>query len=180
MGANAVGFVFAPSVRQITAERASDIAKRLPREILTVAVFRDEAPKRVVHIMNKYGFGAAQLHGHESVEDTAYVLERVPRVIKAFVAGSPQLARAKDWGCPMILIDAPKPGSGKSYDYGLANSRPQGLTAILAGGLTAGNVAAAAAETNVFGVDVSSGVESKPGHKDVKAILSFIRSARTQ
>lgn len=179
MGANAVGFVFAPSKRQITAQLASDIAKRLPREILTVAVFRDESPKRVVHIMNRYGFGAAQLHGHESIADTAYVLERVPRVIKAFVAGSSELERADQWGCRMILVDSAKPGSGKSYNYALAAKRPAGLTTILAGGLHADNVTIAAKQGEAFGVDVSSGVESKPGHKDVMALMRFIQAAKS-
>ena len=66
MGADAVGFIFAPSKRQISPVVARDIAKRLPPEILTVGVFRDEAPKRVVEIINSAGLRAAQLHGHES------------------------------------------------------------------------------------------------------------------
>lgn len=180
MGADAVGFVFAPSKRQISPQTASDIAKRLPKQILTVAVFRNEAPKRVVSIMNKYGFGAAQLHGHENIEETAYVKERVARCIKAFVAGSEQLSRAQQWGCDPILIDAVKPGEGRPYDYRLANSAPQGLRRLLAGGLNPQNVASAIAAVNPWGVDVSSGVEHAAGKKDPRALMRFIKNAKAQ
>ena len=65
MGADAVGFIFAPSKRQIAPSIARDIARRLPAEILTVGVFRDEMPARVVDIVNSTGLKAAQLHGRE-------------------------------------------------------------------------------------------------------------------
>ena len=66
MGADAVGFVFAPSPRQIAVQQVYDITRRLPPEILTVGVFRDEHPKRVVDIVHRSGVKAAQLHGNES------------------------------------------------------------------------------------------------------------------
>ena len=91
MGADAVGFVFAPSSRQLAPGRAADIVKRLPPEILTVGVFRDEAPERVVDIVQHAGLAAAQLHGHESAEDTRFIRERIPVVIKAFPGGDPEL-----------------------------------------------------------------------------------------
>ena len=66
MGANAIGFVFAPSPRQVSPQRVADIVKRLPREdILTVGVFRDDAPRRVVEVVYAAGLQAAQLHGRE-------------------------------------------------------------------------------------------------------------------
>ncbi|NIR36320.1 MAG: phosphoribosylanthranilate isomerase, partial [Actinobacteria bacterium] len=73
LGADAVGFVFAPSTRQVAVDRARDIARRLPAEVLTVGVFRDELPSRVVDIVQRAGLGAAQLHGHESAEQTRIV-----------------------------------------------------------------------------------------------------------
>ena len=80
-GADAVGFVFAPSPRQIAAAgRSADIVKRLPPEILTVGVFRDEAAQRVVEIANHVGLGGVQLHGHETPADARWVRERVPCV----------------------------------------------------------------------------------------------------
>jgi len=66
LGADALGFVFAPSPRQVTASRVYDITRRLPPEILTVGVFRDELPDRVVDITQRAGLKAAQLHGRES------------------------------------------------------------------------------------------------------------------
>lgn len=92
-GADAVGFIFAPSVRQMTVQAVGDIVKRLPPEILTVGVFRDEAPKRVVEMTHQANLGAAQLHGHESPQDSVWIRERVPMVIKAFHAGDPTISR---------------------------------------------------------------------------------------
>ena len=70
LAADALGFIFAPSPRQMTAGAVSDIVKRLPAEVLTVGVFRDESARRVVEIANTVGLGAVQLHGHESIEDS--------------------------------------------------------------------------------------------------------------
>ncbi|MDA8062741.1 MAG: phosphoribosylanthranilate isomerase, partial [Actinomycetota bacterium] len=116
LGADMVGFVFAPSPRQIAPQVAADIVKRLPPEIVAVGVFRDEAPKRVVEIALRSGMRAAQLHGHESAEDTRWVRQRVPMVIKAFTAGDPRLARAVDYGADVVLLDGPRPGSGQTWD----------------------------------------------------------------
>ena len=73
MGADAVGFVFAPSPRQIAVQQAYDITRRLPPEVLTVGVFRDEHPKRVVDLVHRSGVKAAQLHGNERPDDVAEV-----------------------------------------------------------------------------------------------------------
>ncbi|HBL08533.1 MAG TPA: N-(5'-phosphoribosyl)anthranilate isomerase, partial [Acidimicrobiaceae bacterium] len=88
LGADAVGFVFAPSSRQIAPQVARDIARQLPGDILTVGVFRDESAERVVEIVNGAGLRAAQLHGHESPAECRFVAERVPITIKALPAGS--------------------------------------------------------------------------------------------
>ena len=88
LGASAVGFIFAPSPRQVSVQLAGDIAKRLPEHVLTVGVFRNEAPQRVVEAVRLAGLGAAQLHGQETAEATQWVRARVPTVIKAFRAGS--------------------------------------------------------------------------------------------
>ena len=116
MGADAVGFVFAPSTRQIAPQQVYDITRRLPPEILTVGVFRDEHPSRVIEIVNRSGVRAAQLHGHETPDDVAAVMAQVRRVIKAFPAGSPDAARADRFGTDMILVDAATPGSGSLFD----------------------------------------------------------------
>jgi phosphoribosylanthranilate isomerase len=179
MGADAVGFIFAAgSTRQIAPARAGDIAKRLPPEVLTVGVFRNHAPKKVVEIVNRQGLGAAQLHGEESVEDTLYVQERIARTMKVFVAGSDKLRQARNWGTDPILVDAAKPGSGESYDYRLARQAPSGLHVVLAGGLHPGNVAEAITLARPWGVDVASGVEVEPGKKNAKLVAEFVKNAR--
>ena len=68
MGADAVGFIFAPSPRQVSPGRVRDIVRRLPPEVLTVGVFRDELPERVVEVVNSSGLRGAQLHGRETPE----------------------------------------------------------------------------------------------------------------
>jgi phosphoribosylanthranilate isomerase len=177
MGADAVGFVFAPSPRQIAVGLASDIAKRLPPEVLTVGVFRDEAPARVVEIVNGAGLRAAQLHGHESADDARWVRLRVPFVIKAFPAGAPAVARAADYGADAVMVDSARPGSGQIFDWELAEV-PDGLRLMLAGGLHPANVAEAIARVHPWGVDVVTGVERSPGVKDPVKLRAFVAAAK--
>ena len=178
MGADAVGFVFAPSPRQITPTRAGDIIKRLPREVITVGVFRDEAPARVVEIVNSIGLRAAQLHGHETAEQSKWVAERVPFVIQAFPAGDRAVVRARSHGVHAVMIDAPRPGSGEVFDWCLADGVPDGMRLVLAGGLNPDNVADAIAQVHPWGVDVVTGVESSPGHKDPLKLRAFVANAK--
>ncbi len=178
MGADAVGFIFAPSTRQVAAQQVYDITRRLPPEILTVGVFRDEHPSRVIDIVNRSGVKAAQLHGNESAAQTAEVAASIRWVIKAFAAGSPRLRDADHYGTDMILVDAPHPGSGKVFDWDLAGEAPDGLKLILAGGLTPDNVADAIEAVEPWGVDVASGVERSPGRKDALKVKRFIEHAR--
>ena len=178
MGADAVGFIFAPSPRQIAVKRAYDISRRLPPEILTVGVFRDEHPARVVELVHDAGLKAAQLHGHESAADVAAVAQSIRFVIKAVVAGSHDARHADQFGTGLILLDAPAPGSGKVFDWTLAGDVALGPRIILAGGLNPSNVADAIGQVRPWGVDVSSGVESEPGKKDPRLVRSFIAAAR--
>jgi phosphoribosylanthranilate isomerase len=178
MGADAVGFVFAPSVRQIAAQQVYDITRRLPPEILTVGVFRDEHPERVIDTVNRAGLKAAQLHGHESPEMVAEVAHSVRFVIKGVVAGSSDARRARDFGTDYILVDAPSPGGGKVFDWSLIDEVAEGPKIILAGGLGPDNVAHAITIARPWGVDVSSGVEKSPGRKDPIKVKQFIERAR--
>jgi phosphoribosylanthranilate isomerase len=178
LGADAVGFVFAPSPRQIAPVRAYDIVRRLPPEILTVGVFRDEAPKRVADICLRTQLRAAQLHGRETPADAAWVRRRVPFVIKGFAAGDPALDEVDQYRVDAILIDSPEPGSGRVFDWSLADGAPVDRPVILAGGLTAANVAEAIARVRPWGVDVSSGVERSPGCKDAVKLRDFIAAVR--
>lgn len=179
LGADAVGFIFAPSVRQIAVQKVYDITRRLPPEILTVGVFRDEHPLRVIELVQASGVRAAQLHGHESPSDVATVSQHVRTVIKGVSAGSIDATRAHEFGTPMILVDAPAPGSGHVFDWKLAGEIPEGLQLILAGGLNPDNVASGISAVRPWGVDVSSGVESGPGRKDPILMKRFIDSARS-
>ena len=144
LGADAVGFVFAPSPRQMAARRVYDITRRLPPETLTVGVFRDEAPQRVIEIVRAAGVKGAQLHGREPPSDTLEVHGQVRFVIKAFAAGSDDLRDAAEHGADALLIDSPNPGSGMVFDWGLVDAVAPSdrldaeverlTTAILAGG----------------------------------------------
>lgn len=179
MGADAVGFVFAPSTRQVAPGAVRDIVRRLPPEILTVGVFRDEAPERVVDIVHRTGLRAAQLHGRETPEQSAWVHARVPVLLKAFAAGDPGLAQAPGHGADIVLVDGADPGSGQVFDWSLTDGVPAGVRrVVLAGGLHAGNVAAAITRVRPWGVDVVSGVEASPGHKDPRALRAFVSAAR--
>jgi phosphoribosylanthranilate isomerase len=177
-GADAVGFIFAPSSRQVSVQLAGDIAKRLPPEILTIGVFRDEAPQRVVQKVQQAGLGGAQLHGHESAQETAWIRSRLPVVIKAFPAGDRTIGRFAEFGADYLLIDGDNPGSGAVFDWRLAEGVADPTRLIVSGGLQPANVAQAIAHLRPAGVDVSSGVESSPGRKDPWKVRDFIVNAR--
>lgn len=178
MGADAIGFIFAPSPRQVAPRLVNDIVRRLPPEILTVGVFRDETPERVIEIVQRTGLRAAQLHGHESPEQTAMVKAQVPVVFKAFAAGDLAVRQARSYGATAVLVDNPRPGSGQVFDWSLAEDVPGGLRLILAGGLDADNVADAIRTAHPWGVDAVSGLESEPGCKDPRKLRAFIANAK--
>ncbi len=178
MGASAVGFVFAPSPRQMAPAAVGDIVKRLPHETVTVGVFRDESPRRVVEIAGQIGLRAVQLHGFESAEDTRWVAERVAWTIKAFPAGHRNIERFPEYGARTLLIDGANPGSGELFDWRLAEGVVDPGRLLLSGGLRPDNVAAAIAHLHPWGVDVASGVESSPGVKDPGKVREFVSAAR--
>ena len=179
MGADAIGVNFVPSSpRFLAVARAADIVKRLPPEVLTVGVFRDEAPSRVVDLVHQAGVRAAQLHGHESAAESRWVRERVSLLIKVFPGGDPDLARAGAYGADVVMVDSASPGSGRVFDWSLAEGAPSGLRLLLAGGLTPDNVAEAIDCVRPWGVDVATGVESHPGVKDPRKVRLFVQNAK--
>ncbi len=179
MGADAVGFNFVPgSRRQISPRLARDIVRRLPGGIVTVGIFRNELPERVVQIMDGAGLRLAQLHGHETASDSRWVASRVPGLIKAFVAGDPNVERVRDYGASVLMVDGAQPGSGRVFDWRQLEGRDRGVRLLLAGGLRASNVAQAIELVRPWGVDVATGVESEPGRKDVLAMREFISNAK--
>ncbi len=178
LDADALGFVFAPSPRQVDTETVRDVVRRIPREVHTVGVFRDERPERIIEVVGRAGLRGVQLHGHEPASEVEWIRERVQFVIQAFAAGDPALAEAGDSAADIILIDSPNPGSGRVFDWRLAEGAPRGKRILLAGGLTPENVGDAIRLVRPWGVDVSSGVEQKPGRKDPARLRKFIVAAR--
>lgn len=178
MDADAVGFVFAASPRQMRPDDVRDIAKRLPNETLTVGVFRNERPERVVEVVHAAGLGAAQLHGGEPDSQVEYVAQRVPVVIQAITAGDDRLRVSNRSPAEIVLVDSNDPGSGTAFDWSLVEGVPSGVQLLLAGGLTADNVGTAIQRVRPWGVDVSSGVESSPGVKDASKVRRFVEAAR--
>src|SRR5262245_39043203 len=118
LGADALGFVFAPgSPRAVTESEAADIVKHLPYdEVLTVGVFRDERPERVVELVNRVGLKAAQLHGREPPGEVSWVRQRVRRVIQGFSAGDPALVMASEGPAAVVLVEARRPAAGGVFD----------------------------------------------------------------
>ncbi len=177
MGAHAVGFVFAPSPRQIAPQVAADIVKRLPLDVVTVGVFRDEAAQRVSDVANSAGLHAVQLHGHETPEEARWLKTRVPLVIQGFAAGDARVREAAGYGADVILLDSPNPGSAQVFDWSLASEAPPGQRVMIAGGLNPDNVKMAIWQTRCWGVDVASGVERSPGAKDPIKVRAFVQAA---
>jgi phosphoribosylanthranilate isomerase len=179
MGADALGFMFVPGSRRlVTPDAVRDIVRRLPPDTVTVGVFRDERPERVAEIVNKVGLTGAQLHGREPLSEVRWVRRRVQFVIQAFSAGDPALAAAANGPADVILVDGPDPGSGRVFDWKLAEGAPGGIRLMLAGGLNAENVADAIRRVRPWGVDVSTGVEATPGRKDARKVKRFVEAAK--
>lgn len=178
LGADALGFVFAPSRRQIRPDQAAEIVRRLPHGVVTVGVFRDERPERIVEIVNRLGLTGAQLHGREPLSEVRWVRKRVQFVIQAFAAGDPAVSAAANGPADVVLIDSPHPGSGRVFDWSLAEGAPGGARLLLAGGLNPDNVAEAIRRVRPWGVDVSSGVEATPGRKDPRKLRRFLEEAK--
>ena len=179
MGADALGFNFVPgSKRQIRPTVARDIVRRLPGGVLTVGVFRDEIKESVVEVVHQAGLQAAQLRGQESAEESSWIAQRVPSVIKAFAAGDPAIDHLERHSAKAVLVDAPEPGSGQVFDWSMLDGRERSCPLILAGGLTPANVANAIRVVRPWGVDVASGVEISPGVKDPIRVREFVIAAQ--
>ena len=180
MGADALGFVFAPSPRQVHPEVVRDILKRLPHDTLTIGVFRNETPERIIDVVTRTGLKGAQLHGGETAEELRLVRLRVPFVIQALPAGDARLAGAGlgPEAADVVLVDSPTPGSGEVFDWSLAEGAPDGVRVLLAGGLNPDNVEAAIRKVRPWGVDSASGTESSPGKKDATKVRLFVARAR--
>ena len=145
---------------------------------MTVGVFRNETQERVVKTVNEIGLRAAQLHGQETPEACKWIADRIPVTIKALSAGSRDLDRFDEFSADFLLLDSPNPGSGKVFDWALAERVPANFPILLAGGLNADNVKNAIKRVKPSGVDVSSGVEKSDGKKDPRLLRDFIKAVR--
>lgn len=177
-GADAVGFVlWEPSPRAIGPEEAAAIIRDLPPKVLTVAVFRDEAPARVLELFEATGARAVQIHGAtpDEIEGLAARPE-IPFVIEGVPGGS-AAARVDRTPADLVLVDAAEPGSGRTFDWSSLQGLPRERL-VLAGGLRPDSVAGAIREVQPFGVDVASGVEASPGRKDHDKVRRFTEEAR--
>ena len=176
--ADAIGLVVdvSNSPRCLSLEQANAIAKTLPPQAMTVVVLQDARPELVERLPGTW----VQLHGNEDEKLVAH-FAKTKHVIKGFRFDPEQVLR---WNaCPgveVLLIDGSTGGQGDLLDHqALAEMMPQiEKPVILAGGLTADNVAQAIRTVRPFAVDVSSGVESSPGVKDAGLIRRFCRAVR--
>ena len=177
-GADAIGFIFAESKRKVSISTVSQIVEQLPKNFLTIGVFRDQNSQQIIKTITEAGLGGAQLHGQESVQEVAEVASAINFVVKSVVAGSVDAKNADQFATEMIMVDSANPGSGTNYDLNLLRELPPSVRLILSGGLTVSNVAPSIRTASPWGVDVSSGVESTPGIKDYSKIRDFIANAR--
>lgn len=189
-GATYVGFVFfAKSPRNLTVEDAADLAVEVPAGVAKVALVVDPDDALLDRIAAEVAIDMWQLHGHETPERVAEIKERygLPVMKAVGVAESEDLAQLDIYGqvADQILVDAKPPktsalpgGNGLSFDWRLIAGRRWPVPWMLAGGLTPDNVAEAVRMTGAQQVDVSSGVETAPGVKDIQMINSFLAATQ--
>lgn len=178
LGADALGFIFAESKRQVDVATVAGIVPQLPDEAIAVGVFRNESAERILDIVKATGLRGVQLHGNEGPEVAQALRDIVPFLVQVFTADDPRLAQLDEYPIDAVLLDSPTPGSGETFDWSRIRDLPQRRRVILAGGLNPANVADAVESVRPWGVDAVSGVEASPGHKDPEALGVFIASAR--
>lgn len=180
-GADALGFVFAPSPRQISPQEAKKLIQALPPFIIKVGVFVNLPLKEVEDIASYCNLDFVQLHGSEPPE-YCRLLRQKHRIIKAFqVKNGVSEALINAYSVDAVLLDTYSPsragGIGKPFDWILAQNLKLASPLILSGGLTPENVREAIALVKPYAVDVSSGAETN-GKKDLTKIYKFIAMAK--
>ncbi len=171
-GADAIGFVFTASVRQVTPAAARQLAQEAPPSVLRIAVARHPEPELCREVLDIFEPDCFQT----DAEDFEYIeLTEGCEALPVYRNGSvPDDA----YGKPRLLFEGRISGSGTTADWEEARRLAARTSLILAGGLNPENVAAAIAKVRPWGVDVSSGVESEPGVKDAGKIRTFVMRAR--
>ena len=181
-GADAIGLVFfPPSPRHVSVAIAGKIVGALPPAVAKVGVFVDDPLDKVLEVARTVGLTAVQLHGKESPAMVAELKAAGLTVIKAlFAARAPGLERADTFGADAVLFERGAGrlpgGNAETWDYGLVRRPGLGPPLILAGGLAPGNVATALATARPDAIDLSSGVEARPGRKEIALVKSLMAS----
>ncbi|MDA1190696.1 MAG: phosphoribosylanthranilate isomerase [Candidatus Poribacteria bacterium] len=180
-GADALGFIFHPkSPRYITPEAAREIVLTLPPFVTTVGVFVDETPMAMNRVIEHVGLNAAQLHGDETSETCRHVRADVIKVFRVKDSLDFPFDR---YPVRAFMLDTyvkeAHGGTGERFDWELAKEVKRFGSIILAGGLTPGNVVEAIRVAEPYAVDVSSGVEARPGVKNPDALRAFLRTVRS-
>lgn len=168
---DAIGFVFAKSVREVSTARANELAAPARRRVACVAVTRHPSREAVAAIVNEFRPDILQT----DIEDLDAL--SLPKTLAVMPVVRPGSLGA----CVVprrMLFEGPVSGSGQTTDWKQAAELAARCEVILAGGLNPGNVAAAIREVRPFGVDVSSGVEQSPGIKSIQKIEQFVAAAR--
>ena len=180
LGVDALGFIFAPSLRRVEPDVAKKIILALPKTLLKVGVFVNEAPEEVQRVAEYCGLNVLQFHGEESPE---YCQKFSLPVIKAIRIKD--LESLKDMGKyphTSILLDTYHPmkfgGTGNSFPWAVALKAKEERNFILSGGLNPGNIGEAIRKVRPLGVDVCSGMETNPGKKDLIKMMDFLKEVR--
>ena len=183
LGADALGFIFAPSPRQIAPQTARDIIRALPPFVKTVGVFVNEAPAAIRKVINDCGLDLVQLHGDESPDLCNELMPYTIKALRVKDESSLQTGQAYQGKVRALLLDTYSKkkagGTGKTFDWELAlRIKKQGFPLILSGGLTPANIVAAIHTVRPYGIDVNSGVEERPGQKSPTLMRDLMENVR--
>ena len=171
-GADYIGFVFAPSKRQVTVEQATELAKFIPSHIQKVGVFVSPSRAELLEAVDKVGLDLVQVHGQ--VADDLFEDLPCASIQAVQVDGDGHVPNSQ---ADYLLFDAPVAGSGQTFDWGQLDTTELAQPFFIAGGLNEDNVARAIQHFSPFAVDVSSGVETN-GQKDHEKIRRFIERVK--
>ena len=180
LGADALGFIFAPSPRRIAPQTARKIIRALPPFVKTVGVFVNEAPASIRKVINNCGLDLVQLHGNESPDLCDELMPYTIKSLRIKDESSLQSGRAYHGKVRALLLDTYSKekigGTGKTFDWNLAiKIKKIGIPIILSGGLGPSNIDLAIHTVKPYAVDVNSGIETYPGKKNpalMKAVMA--------
>ena len=171
-GADYIGFVFAPSKRQVTLEQAAELAEIIPTNVKKVGVFVSPSREGLLEAIEKVGLDFVQVHGQ--VVDKLFENLPCASIQAVQVDGDGHVPNSQ---ADYLLFDAPVAGSGQTFDWDQLDMTELAQPFFIAGGLNEDNVARAIQHFTPFAVDVSSGVETD-GQKDHEKIRRFIERVK--